>query len=78
MSSDFNKYLSRKAPDVNEVLKSYRKKSEHLNLDVYAKAGIQIQIKADGETIWINIDGVCAMRIFNPDEKKIEIEDNRK
>lgn len=72
IDNHFNKYLSRQAPDIKAWINTQK------YLDVYAKQGIQIQIRQDSECIWINIDGVCAMRIFNPDEKPITIEDNRK
>lgn len=66
MSKDLGKYLNRKAPTVKQFG------------DVYAKQGVQIEVRQDGGTVWINVDGVCALRIFNPDEKLIEIEDKRK
>lgn len=75
MSDEFYKELSRKAPTIKKFLE--RMEPPLHQSDVYATAGIQIEIRQDGETVWINVDGVCALRIFNPDEKFIEIKDNR-
>lgn len=47
--------------------------------DVHAKEGVQIQIRHDGLVTWINVDGVCRMRIIgNGITVPIEIEDGRK
>jgi hypothetical protein len=47
--------------------------------DIFPKHGVQIQIQQDGLVIWVNIDGVCVLRILNNGLTiPIEIEDNRK
>jgi hypothetical protein len=46
--------------------------------DLAAKEGVQIQIQRDGLVIWINIDGVCVLRIMANGTIPIEVEDNRK
>jgi len=33
--------------------------------DIFPQHGVQIQIQKDGLVIWVNIDGVCVMRILN-------------
>lgn len=46
--------------------------------DLAAKEGIQIQIQQDGLVIWVNIDGVCVLRIMANGTIPIKVEDNRK
>lgn len=47
--------------------------------DVVAKAGVEIVIRHDGLVTWINVDGICRMRIIgNGLTVPITIEDNRK
>lgn len=46
--------------------------------DYFVNEGIQIQIQENGKVIWINVDGVCVIRLINSNNKMIEIEDNRK
>jgi hypothetical protein len=47
--------------------------------DIFPQHGVQIQIQQDGLVIWVNIDGVCVLRILNNGLTiPIEIEDNRK
>ncbi len=47
--------------------------------DVFPKHGVQIQIQQDGLVIWINIDGICRLRILNNGLTiPIEIDDGRK
>ena len=46
--------------------------------DVHAKQGIQIEVRHDGLVTWINVDGICRMRIISDGlTVPIEIEDNR-
>lgn len=46
--------------------------------DIAAKSGIEIVIRHDGLVTWINVDGVCRMRIIGNDiTVPITIEDNR-
>lgn len=46
--------------------------------DLAAKEGIQIQIQSDGLIVWVNIDGVCVLRIMANGIIPIEVEDGRK
>lgn len=46
--------------------------------DLAAKEDVQIQIQKDGLVIWVNIDGVCVLRIMANGTIPIEVEDNRK
>ena len=46
--------------------------------DVAAKQGVQIQIQEDGLVVWINVDGVCVLRVMIAPSAEIVIEDNRK
>lgn len=46
--------------------------------DVAAKAGVEIIVRHDGLVTWINIDGICRMRIIaNGITVPITIEDQR-
>lgn len=47
--------------------------------DVAAKAGVEIVIRHDGLVTWINVDGICRMRIIgNGLTVPITIDDQRK
>ena len=46
--------------------------------DVSAKEGVQIQVEGDGLVVWVNIDGVCVLRVMIAPSAIIEIEDNRR
>lgn len=46
--------------------------------DVAAKEGVQIQIQKDGLVVWVNIDGICVLRVMVTPAAIIEIEDGRK
>jgi len=47
--------------------------------DIFPQHSVQIQIQRDGLVIWVNVDGICVMRILNNGLTiPIEIEDNRK
>jgi len=52
-------------------------KPDMIQRDVTAKHGVQIQIQRDGLVTWINVDGICVLRIFKNGFVPIEIEDNR-
>ena len=46
--------------------------------DTVAQAGVELIVRHDGLVTWINIDGVCRMRIIsNGLTVPITIEDNR-
>lgn len=46
-------------------------------LDITAPKGpVQIDIKSDGKVIWINVEGICVLRICQIE--KLEITDQRK
>ena len=36
---------------------------EHRILDIAAPEGVEIKIRSDGETIWVNVDNFCVLRI---------------
>lgn len=47
--------------------------------DIHARHGVEIEIRPDGLVTWINVDGICRMRIIsNGLTHPIEIKDNRK
>lgn len=46
--------------------------------DVAAKESVEIRIQKDGLVAWINIDGVCVLRVMTNGIIPIEIEDDRK
>jgi hypothetical protein len=46
-------------------------------LDIKApNHGVQINVSHDGDTIWVNVDGICMLRICQIQE--LEIHDDRK
>lgn len=47
-------------------------------VDRNAMHEVEIRIKDDGKTIWVNIDGVCALRIFTTATASITVADQRK
>lgn len=46
--------------------------------DLAAKEGVQIQIQKDGLVVWVNIDGICVLRVMVTPAAVIKIEDGRK
>lgn len=46
--------------------------------DVRAVHGVEIDIQQDGLVVWINIDGVCALRVLTHGMIPIKINDHRK
>jgi hypothetical protein len=36
---------------------------EFINLDITSPEHVQIQIKHDRKVIWVNVDGICRLRI---------------
>lgn len=49
--------------------------SQHL-MDISEPEVVEIQIRADGKVVWVNVDSVCRFRACRV--KKIEIKDERK
>lgn len=50
----------------------------HEMLDLAAPAhGVEIEIGRGGDIVWVNIDGVCALRISSVNPVKITINDAR-
>lgn len=47
--------------------------------DIIPKVGVQIKIRHDGGVVWINVDGICVMRLFpsSPGSMPLTIEDER-
>lgn len=43
------------------------------NMDITGAEYVQIQIRADRKVVWVNVDGVCRLRICNI-TKKVEVE----
>ena len=37
--------------------------------------GVQVQVREDGKVLWVNVDGVCRLRVCRIPE--LEIEDRR-
>ena len=44
-------------------------------MDITAPKGVQIQIRADGKVIWVNVDGKCVLRCCQIEV--LDIEDAR-
>lgn len=44
-------------------------------VDISEPEAVQIQIRADGKVIWINVDGICRFRACRI--KELEITDER-
>lgn len=46
-------------------------KARHLTASDIRGGDIEIDISANGKVIWINIDGMCHLRIQDPDSLKL-------
>ena len=55
-------------PTVEELMDAH--------LDITAPACVDIQIKENGRVIWVNVNGVCILRICRI--PCLEVQDNRK
>lgn len=44
-------------------------------MDITAPKAVQIQVRADGKVIWVNVDGLCVLRCCQIEV--LEVEDNR-
>ena len=53
------------------------KETEIRLLDITAPEGVQIQIRADGEVVWVNVDGICRLRICQIPHKGLTLDDER-
>ena len=42
--------------------------------DVTAPKHVQVQIRADGKVIWVNVDGVCRFRACQIEELQVDDE----
>jgi hypothetical protein len=48
-------------------------------LDIIApEEGVEILIRRDGEVLWVNVDGMCRLRISRLSPAKLVITDERK
>ena len=39
---------------------------ERRQLDITAPTDVDITIREDGQVVWINVDGICVLRICRP------------
>ena len=46
-------------------------------IDINDPKGVQVQIRADGDTLWVNVDGKCALRIVGIPPGRIQVYDQR-
>lgn len=46
-------------------------------IDALAATGVEVQIAANGRTLWVNIDGCCKLRVILNAAATIMIEDSR-
>jgi len=37
-------------------------------LDITGANTVELQVRGDGKVVWVNVDGVCALRICRIDE----------
>lgn len=44
-------------------------------IDVVSPEIVQVEVRRDGEVVWVNVDGVCRLRISTP--KQVTIIDPR-
>ena len=44
-------------------------------MDITGASDVSIQVRADGKVIWVNVDGVCKLRVCRID--RLVVEDNR-
>lgn len=65
-------------PEQVATLVEHRKPNEKQFGDICAVHGIEIKIERKGLLLWVNVDGVCALRIFTDGMTDIVIEDDRR
>lgn len=41
-------------------------------IDIVAPKGVQVQVSADGKKLWVNINGVCALRCSQVEVMDVE------
>ena len=46
-------------------------------VDITAPAYVEVKVREDGQVLWVNVDGVCALRICRP-QNKITVIDHRR
>ncbi len=52
------------------------RETTHQMLDLVSpRVGVQVQIETTGRTLWVNVDGICRLRI--QDIKHLEVDDDR-
>lgn len=69
--------VSGKTVGVADVLRVLRAADPNA-IDRNAMTEVEIRVKDDGKTIWVNIDGECALRIFTTATASITVADQRK
>ena len=45
-------------------------------IDLRGVDNVQVQVDADGHKLWVNIDGICRLRVYAA--QRIDIDDPRK
>jgi Lon protease-like protein len=43
--------------------------------DITGAAIVEVRVRADGRVLWVNVDGICRLRVCQIDQ--IEVEDER-
>jgi hypothetical protein len=62
---------------MSNLYKPSQEEIMNIALDITApNHSVQIEIREDGQVIWVNIDGVCALRVCRI--PKLELNDSRK
>lgn len=52
--------------------------SKPTTVDVIPKRGVDLQIRADGKTVWVNVDGLCVCRVSQIPHGCLTLYDGRK
>ena len=47
-------------------------------IDITKPKFVEIEIRKDGQVVWINIDGICQLRVCRIGKDRLVIKDNRK
>ena len=46
-------------------------------IDITSDLEVEIAIRDDGEVVWVNVDGICRLRVYKTVQSKLVIRDDR-
>jgi hypothetical protein len=61
---------SLQAPDVNSAVQARALHEAHT--DVTGAADVHVQVAADGHRLWVNVNGICLLRVCRADRIRVE------